>query len=264
MVWFMKILFAFVLFYLHGTVSAFNGELPIRSPPVPTAQRRQQQQRPTSSPVNISSVSRPPSTPTFLAAGGPAVAAASSRGAIGLLNAFFKNYPYASSFLVTGIKAGFADAIAQASEPGSFLMLRNLVFLLYGGLYQGCTQYFLYNKLFPKLFGVSTAPTVVAKKVLTDLLVLTPFLCLPSVYFLKSLVFRYSPVVAAKKYWTDVKDNGVVFKYWILWCPVQCLTFGVIPEHLRISFIALISFFWLIILSKITSKSDATSAAKKD
>jgi hypothetical protein len=36
---------------------------------------------------------------------------------------------------------------------------------------------------------------------------------------------------------------------------LQCLTFGVVPQHLRIAFIAVVSFFWLIIFSSLTAKS---------
>lgn len=43
-------------------------------------------------------------------------------------------------------------------------------------------------------------------------------------------------------------------KRYSLWGPVQCLTFGVVPQHLRIAFIALVSFFWLIIFSSVTAK----------
>lgn len=201
---------------------------------------------------------------TMVAVGSGAAAAASSpavrAGFLGLLNAFFKNYPYLSSFLSTGLKASLADFAAQATDSDKkkgFNLLRNLTFLLYGGLYQGCAQYFLYNVVFPQLFGTGTDPTSVAKKVFADLLILTPFLCLPSVYFLKAIVFRYSFKEAARKYWTDVKEQKVVFKYWMLWAPVQTLTFGFVPPHLRILFIAGVSFFWLIILSKLTSSSDA-------
>ena len=204
------------------------------------------------------------SSTTIIGMSGVAAATTSSvftrMGIFRILNSFFKNYPYISSFLSTGVKALLADLAAQATESGSkkdFDFLRNLTFFLYGGLYQGCAQYFLYNVLFPKLFGVGTDSVSVAKKVLADLLILTPFLCLPSVYFLKAIVFRYSFKEAARRYWVDVKEQKVVLKYWMLWAPVQTLTFGFIPPHLRILFIAGVSFFWLIILSKLSSKSDS-------
>ena len=203
------------------------------------------------------------SSTTMIAMGGAAAAAVSrplSRtGILAIINAFFKNYPYLSSFVSTGLKASLADFAAQTTEAErnkGFDFLRNLTFLLYGGLYQGCAQYYFYNIVFPKLFGVGTDPVSVARKVFADLLILTPFVCLPSVYFLKAIVFRYSFKEAAKRYWLDVKEQKVVIKYWMLWGPVQTLTFGFIPPHLRIIFIAGVSFFWLIILSRLSSKSD--------
>lgn len=60
-----------------------------------------------------------------------------------------------------------------------------------------------------------------------------------------------------RRYWHDVRRNGLWTKYFALWGPVQCLTFSVVPEHYRVSFIACVSFFWLIILSTISSKNEA-------
>ena len=192
------------------------------------------------------------------------VASGIRKGALGMLTMLLKKYPYVSSFVVTGVKAAMADALVQIGAPDKFSILRNLAFLLYGGLYQGCTQYFIYNELFPKFLGVSSDPTTVLKKVLLDLLVLTPFLCLPVVYVFKALVFKWKLSEAFHKYMVDVKENGIVFKYWMLWGPMQCLTFGIIPKHLRIGFIATVSFFWTIILSSVTSKTDGVKSHKKD
>jgi protein Mpv17 len=50
-----------------------------------------------------------------------------------------------------------------------------------------------------------------------------------------------------------VQQEGLLQKYWMLWVPVQTLTFGVVPQHLRIVFIAAVSFVWLMILSSISS-----------
>ncbi|GMI00278.1 hypothetical protein TrST_g3117 [Triparma strigata] len=181
-----------------------------------------------------------------------------------LLNAFFKNYPYLSSFIATGMKASLADAFAQKTEPVTskrspgkkFSVPRNLTFLLYGGLYQGCAQYYIYNRVFPFLFGAGSSPLQVTMKVVSDLLLVTPFLCLPSMYLMKAIVFQYSFKEAFRKYIYDIREHRVVKKYWAIWGPTQYLTFGFIPEHLRIVFIASVSFFWLIILSRLTAKSD--------
>ena len=55
---------------------------------------------------------------------------------------------------------------------------RTLAFLLYGGLYQGICQLFIFNEVFPALFGTGTDLGTVTAKVLTDQFVLTPLLCL--------------------------------------------------------------------------------------
>ena len=37
--------------------------------------------------------------------------------------------------------------------------------------------------------------------------------------------------------------------YWSMWPPVHLLSFTVIPQELRISFVACVSFVWLVYLS---------------
>jgi len=65
---------------------------------------------------------------------------------------------------------------------------------------------------------------------------------------------RYSAKEAFRRYVDDIRNHGLLTKYWLLWGPVQCLTFSIVPEHFRVTFIAAVSFFWLIILSSIASK----------
>ena len=80
------------------------------------------------------------------------------------------------------------------------------------------------------------------------------FLSLPILTSKLSFIFQYSFKEAIARYKDDVLNNGLLTKYWSLWGPVQCLTFSVIPEHLRIVWIAFVSFFWLIIFSSIAAK----------
>jgi hypothetical protein len=67
-----------------------------------------------------------------------------------------------------------------------------------------------------------------------------------------------------RRYVGDIKNHGLLKKYVALWGPVQCLTFSVVPEHFRVTFIAVISFFWVIILSSITSKAEAADPDDPD
>lgn len=133
---------------------------------------------------------------------------------------------------------------------------RTFAFFLYGGLYQGCVQHFLFNEMFPVWFGVGDDLRTIAIKVLFDQLVLTPFLCLPAAYLFKAIVFKYPLSEGLQRYIADARKD-LLIKYWWLWTPTQCLTFGVIPAQFRIAFIASVSFFWLFILSTISSRDDA-------
>jgi len=138
---------------------------------------------------------------------------------------------------------------------------RTLSFLLYGAIYQGFAQEFTYNHLYPVLFGTDTSALTVLKKVFCDMCVQTPLLTLPIAYYSKALLAKNSFRDAMGHYFDDVMHRGLLFKFWGLWTPVQCLTFSVIPEHFRVSFIALVSFFWVIILSSLSASREMEEAS---
>ena len=165
--------------------------------------------------------------------------------------------------IISAVKASAADLVAQRSavvtavkERSPVNLRRNLAFLFYGGLYQGIFQEFLYNTFYPFLFGNGRGPATALKKVMFDLLLTAPFLCLPMAYLIKALVFKQSLKDGVKKYIHDVKNNALLIKFWKVWAPVQSMTFTIVPTHLRISFVACFSFFWLILLSSISAKSE--------
>lgn len=137
---------------------------------------------------------------------------------------------------------------------------RNAAFILYGGAYQGVAQYFIFNRIFPALWGEGTDFATVATKVLVDQLLLTPFLCLPAAYLVKAAVFGQPLSVGLSRYVTAAKKD-LLWKYWAIWTPAQCLTFSVVPPHWRIAFIASVSFVWLILLSNIASRETSEPTA---
>jgi protein Mpv17 len=202
--------------------------------------------------------------------------------AVAALDAFWKTQPYLAAGLTCGIKASAADIVAQkrqfklrdekqqkqqddddersidtetAGQETDYQ--RNLAYLLYGVIYQGIAQEFVYNHLYPAWFGTGTSVGVVATKVLFDLLVQTTLVTLPIAYLTKALIYRHSFREALRRYFDDIYNHGLLKKYVLLWGPVQCLTFSIVPEHLRVTFIAFVSFFWLIILSTIASRTSA-------
>jgi protein Mpv17 len=144
---------------------------------------------------------------------------------------------------------------STATDTMKIDKLRNFAYLVYGALYQGMAQEYIYNHLYPVMFGTGTDPVTVLSKVLFDLLVQTTLVTLPIAYISKAIIFRYGLGEAFRRYLDDIKNHGLLKKYFALWGPVQCLTFSIVPEHFRVTFIAAVSFFWLIILSSIASKA---------
>lgn len=202
-----------------------------------------------------------------------------ARNSVGLaaIDHFFLRAPYISAFVTCSVKASLADVIAQkyekkdkGSEEDTLKLdqasksvdsvdiltkiKRNFAFFLYGGLYQGCLQMFIINTVYPKIFGRGHDPITVLSKALFDNFVSGPLLCLPLAYGIKGLILNMPMRDSFKKMWYEIRHKGLLFKYWSLWIPTQCLTFSVIPEHLRILFIAVVAFFWLIFLSMVTAK----------
>jgi len=180
--------------------------------------------------------------------------------ALQAIDSFYRTSPIEAATLTCGVKAAASDSISQRREADlPFCFTRNRVFMIYGALYQGAAQHVIYNELYPRVFGSDPAVSTVLHKVLFDQLVHAPFLALPTIYLLKAAVFEYPLREGLQRYVADARRD-LLWKYWLLWTPVQCATFSVVPEHLRIPFIAAVSFVWLIILSSLSSREDAESA----
>ena len=218
-------------------------------------------------------------------------------GAIASIDAFNQSQPFLSAFVTCGVKASAADLLAQTSaastdeedtsvavvakseQPSSednINVNRNFAFLLYGGLYQGMFLQFLYSFVFPFLYGDSEYRVVL--QVLTDILVFGPFLTLPIAYVIKQFLAEgvgindesddISIVETFKKginkYKNHVETQGILFKYWSIWAPAQTLTFGVVPPHLRVVFVAFVSFFWVTVLSDVSSREETPPSRTVD
>jgi len=204
------------------------------------------------------------------------------------INSFFQTQPYLAAFLTCSVKASAADVIAQTQESSSeepslsqqepqpqivetnnIDISRNLGFLFYGGLYQGVAQNFLYNNLYPLWFGGTEDATVMlVKEVLADNLIFAPFLCLPVAYAFKAAFTSQDLSLATfqgglEKYVHDVQNKNLLMQYWRIWVPAQFMTFGVIPPHFRIAFVAAISFFWICILSSISASEELSEQQDK-
>jgi hypothetical protein len=76
---------------------------------------------------------------------------------------------------------------------------RTFAFLLYGGFYQGCIYEFMYNHVFPAVFGTATDVPTVAAKVIFDLCLFSPLISLPVAYLAKAVIFRYGVMEAMSR-----------------------------------------------------------------
>jgi hypothetical protein len=210
--------------------------------------------------------------------------------AMSTIGAFYQNQPYAAAFVTSAVKGVAADLVVaqrsasssrrrqqqqqqqlqqqmqqeheplttlggsvgllQTQEDSSLAMKRNMVTLIYSGIYQGLAMEFVYNTLFPKLFGTS-----ILLKVFVSMFVVSPFLGFPLAYLVKASVFRHhSAMNAMQQYWHDVRHEGLLKTYWMVWIPLQTVAFAVVPQHFRTTFITGVSFCWMIIFSSMSTK----------
>jgi len=218
----------------------------------------------------------PSSSSSALGAGAAIGSAAASPVIVHALGTFMKQNPFAAAFGISSLNASFADYIAQKrsqllssninndNNKTKFDMKRNTAFFLYGGFFQGMVFEYLFNTYYPRLFGTGTDILTVFKKVTFDLFVCTPFLCLPLAYLTKGLVYGTSIQESLGQYKYDVLVKKLLHKSWALWGIVHSLTFSVVPNHLRISFVTGVNLCWMIILSSIAGGTDDDSKANNN
>jgi len=150
---------------------------------------------------------------------------------------------------------------------------RNLAYVLYGGIFVGFLSHIEYNCLFPVLFGTEHTLATTVKEVLFDNLLAAPTVYLPPAYFIKAWIYGSDETnnnqkgifeKGLQKYLVDVKENQLLNKYWTIWFPAQSISFSVIPDHLRVVFMASVSFFWFILFSTVSSQGESQEENKQD
>lgn len=173
------------------------------------------------------------------------------------LNETMRAHPIKTSVVVTTVKAGLADLLVQTTiERRREVDERRLAtFVVFGGVYQGCFQYWLFNVAFERLFpGHGLLPTV--KKILAVNMVGDPVFFFPCFYTLKEALqcktFRDAMCLdtarrAMANYYRNCFDDWR--NTWATWLPGHTITYGVLPMHLRMPWVAAVSFFYLSLLS---------------
>ena len=173
--------------------------------------------------------------------------------------------------------------------PEEFMGLdvhRNMAFILYGGLYQGMFLQFQYSTLYPAVFGDSSFR--VALQVISDVFIFGPLMTLPLAYILRAALDQkttsgkndvlndyYAPEDVSmpmaqpfqdgvSKYLNHIQTQGLLFQYWRFWGPAQIVNQNFVPQHLRVAFVACVGFFWVILLSAISSQNETAMAPEQE
>lgn len=171
------------------------------------------------------------------------------------INLWMKRRPLFTSIMITGFKTIAADLVTQTIiEQKSMKDIdwtRTAVFGTFGFLQMGCLQYWMYNKLFFQLWpGVTFGQTL--KKVMVDQFIYTPFMYFPIFYYLRAFlneraINKQTLLYAKLTFKNNVMDD--LRRFWCIWIPGMWVMFQVMPMHLRLPWIAGVSFFWVMILS---------------
>ena len=170
-------------------------------------------------------------------------------------DAFLERRPLLGSAVVMGVKAWLADLLVQCAveKRDTVDQGRSLLFATFGASYQGIFQYLMYNRGFEVWFPGRGVRNVVTKIMLTNL-ISDPVFFFPSFYTMREAMNGERGVSATEmvtraleKYrnncWTDWRNS------WVIWVPAHAVTYGFVPVHLRISWIATVSFAYVMLLS---------------
>ncbi|GAB5366336.1 hypothetical protein AAMO2058_001135300 [Amorphochlora amoebiformis] len=198
---------------------------------------------------------------------------------------FAARYPFTFGVAITMLKTQAADILTQIQferrETIDYNRLR--VFTIFGFFYLGGCQYFLYNKLMPWCFPRAVAFTrmsmnekltdvrgmmQVIGQVFLDLGVHIPFVYMPAYYTLKEAILSHDdgPILdkikaGLTKYRKNLSEDwAAALKIWI---PADLINFGLMPMHMRLPFMAFVSFGWTCLLSFMRGAGDKLPAAKK-
>lgn len=186
-------------------------------------------------------------------------------GAATWFNSSAKAHPFLTGVVSTGLKTSAADIFAQkvVENRKDIDWTRHAVFCLFGFGYLGAFQYYLYNIKFTqwcgpltKKFGHKMTSPI---KVLIDQGLHHPFVYFPVFFSMKAVVSGKPLSTAVEKYRTEIWDS--VKAMWGVWVPAQIINFAFVPRHLRLPYVAAVSFGWTIILSVMQNKFDSAKAA---
>jgi hypothetical protein len=163
-----------------------------------------------------------------------------------------ERHPFASAVGITTVNSAAADLLTQlVFEAGPWNPKRSLVFGAFGFFYQGMAQYFIVNYGWEKLFP-GNSPKAVVSKICGMNLLSDPLLFMPCFYIFKEVLAQGSLTTATVKAALWAYKGNCLMDWrnsWMVWFPGHAVTYGVMPTHKRIPWMAFLSFFYMCILS---------------
>lgn len=171
-----------------------------------------------------------------------------------------QKYPATTGIVTTVIKTSAADLFAQKviERKEDVDWRRHGMFCAFGAFYLGGFQYYLYNHLFVRWCGSLTAAVghkgTAPIKTFIDQAIHHPFFYFPTFYLLKGAVEGRPLESSFEKYKTELWENCKAL--WMIWVPAQLVNFAFVPRHLRIPFVALVSFGWTVVMSVMRGALD--------
>mmetsp|Transcript_29976 Transcript_29976/g.41845 ORF Transcript_29976/g.41845 Transcript_29976/m.41845 type:complete len:239 (+) Transcript_29976:57-773(+) len=175
------------------------------------------------------------------------------------LNAWAQRRPLLASVLSTTSKAWAADLFVQkvVEKRDRIDLRRSVLFASFAMTYQGLFQYATFNTLGTYIWPGQGLRAVVSKVIGVNFF-LDPVFFFPSFYTMKELVnvnvtdgrkLEISQALSdgMKKYRQNCYQDW--FNTWVMWVPGHIITFGVVPPHLRMPWVAALSFSYMCVLS---------------
>mmetsp|Transcript_18870 Transcript_18870/g.46317 ORF Transcript_18870/g.46317 Transcript_18870/m.46317 type:complete len:470 (-) Transcript_18870:108-1517(-) len=212
---------------------------------------------------------------------GLSTAVVENRGLLGTILSIPKRYPFQFACIFTGLKTFSADIFVQTcmEDAKEIDWRRSSVFAVFGFCYQGAFQYMVYihivaKRLLPNAAKYAALPMrdklkdfkgflqLLAQVGIANL-IMDPCFCLPTYYITKEAIlgkredgqtFPEMVRLALNKYKKNAFED--ITTSWKIWIPAQLVNFGLMPLHLRVPFISIISFGYCVVLSVMRGAKD--------
>ncbi|KAM0752217.1 integral membrane protein [Meredithblackwellia eburnea MCA 4105] len=169
--------------------------------------------------------------------------------------------PYATGSASAAFLFGAGDVLAQQAiekkEKHDFIRTARLA------LYGGCIFAPTVTRWYMMLEGlkIKSKPALVAARVGLDQFVLTPVLV--GVFFTSMSLMEGKGIEEAKRR-ISTSWAPTLVKNWGLFIPVQLANFSIVPAHLRLVLVNVVSLFWNAYLSYANSSSASAKAQIED